>query len=151
MFIEDRYDVEIDETISLFEFVSEGKNGKIPKLVRYSTTNLKGMYNLGFGDKDGITGRIDDQVITDNGDSEKVLATVAATIYAFTAARPKAYVFIRGSTDARTRLYRIGISKYLSEITKDFNVKGLQNNKWKPFKPNGDYKAFLIQRKKIKQ
>ena len=33
MFIEDRYDVEIDDTISFFEFVSEGKNGKIPKLV----------------------------------------------------------------------------------------------------------------------
>jgi hypothetical protein len=34
------------------------------------------MYNLGFGDYNEITGLIDDKVITNNGDREKVLATV---------------------------------------------------------------------------
>jgi hypothetical protein len=147
MFIEDRYEVEVDDSITLFEFVSEGKNGKIKKLVRYSRTNVKNMYNLGFGDKNEQTGKIDDKVITDNGDSEKVLATVAATIYAFTAQNPKDYVYITGSNEARTRLYRIGISRYYNEISNDFEVRGLQNNAWKPFKPNGNYKAFLIKRK----
>jgi hypothetical protein len=147
MFIEDRYEVEVDDSITLFEFVSEGKNGKIKKLVRYSRTNVKNMYNLGFGDKNEQTGKIDDKVITDNGDSEKVLATVAATIYAFTAQNPKDYVYITGSNEARTRLYRIGISRYYDEISNDFEVRGLQNNVWKPFKPNGNYKAFLINRK----
>ena len=147
MFIEDRYEVEVDDSISLFEFSSEGRNGKIKKLVRYSRTNIKNMYNLGFGDKDEQTGEINDKVITDNGDSEKVLATVAATLYAFTAEKPTVYVFITGSNEARTRLYRMGISKYFKEISKDFTVRGLQNSAWKPFKPNGNYKAFLINRK----
>lgn len=147
MFIEDRYEVEVDDSISLFEFVSEGKNGKIKKIVRYSPTNVRNMYNLGFGDKDDQTGMINDKVITDNGDSEKVLATVASTIYAFTARNPKIYVYITGSNDARTRLYRMGISKYLEEISEDFEVRGLQNNIWKPFKSNGSYKAFLVNRK----
>ncbi|MFY7789008.1 MAG: DUF6934 family protein [Thermoflexibacteraceae bacterium] len=40
--------------------------------------------NLGFGDKHPITGEIDDLAVTDNGDSEKVLATVAATVYEVT-------------------------------------------------------------------
>jgi hypothetical protein len=147
MFIEDRYEVEVDESIMLFEFISEGKNGRIPKLVRYSKTNLKGMFNLGFGDKDPETGAIDDKIVTDNGDSEKVLATVAATAYAFTAERPDAYVYLTGSNAARTRLYRIGISKYLKEISQDFDVWGLQNDIWHRFKPNGNYKAFLVKRK----
>ena len=147
MFIENRYEVEVDDSILLLEFVSEGKNGKIKKLVRYSRTNVKNMYNLGFGDRDELTGEINDKMITDNGDSEKVLATVAATIYAFTAERPTIYIYITGSNDARTRLYRMGISKYLDEISEDFIVRGLQNNIWKPFKPNGNYKAFLINRK----
>ena len=147
MFIEDRYEVEVDESISLFEFVSEGKHGKIKKLVRYSRTNVRNMYNLGFGDLDERTGEINDKIITDNGDSEKVLATVAATIYAFIAEKPTCYVYITGSNEARTRLYRMGISKYFNEISEDFVIRGLQNNVWRPFKPNDSYKAFLINRK----
>jgi hypothetical protein len=147
MFIEDRYEVEVDDSISLFEFVSEGRHGKVNKLVRYSRTNVRNMYNLGFGDKDEETGTINDKSITDNGDSEKVLATVAATIYAFTAENPTIYVYITGSNEARTRLYRIGISKYLEQISEDFVVLGLQNNNWKPFTSSNNYKAFLISRK----
>jgi hypothetical protein len=149
MFIDDRYEVEIDDTITLFEFVSEGKNGKIPKVVRYSPTNLKDMYNLGFGDKDVLTGKVSDSIITDNGDSEKVLATVGATVYAFTANNPSAFIAIAGNSEARTRLYRIAITKYLDNISEDYNVFGLPvgGGFWQVFKPNGNYKAFLLRRK----
>ena len=44
---------------------------------------MKDVYNIAFGDKDNTTGNIDDTIISNNGDSEKVLATVAATVYAF--------------------------------------------------------------------
>jgi hypothetical protein len=64
--------------------VSEGPKGKIAKLVQFGETNFKGLYNLAFGDKDLITGEINDSVISNNNDSEKVLATVVATVYAFT-------------------------------------------------------------------
>lgn len=149
MFIEERYDVQIDETVTLFEFTSKGRHGEIKKVIRYSPTNLKDLYNLGFGDKDVLTGKVSDTIITDNGDSEKVLATVGATVYAFTVRNPAAFVAIAGSTDARTRLYRIAIGKYLNEISADFNVFGLPlgGGFWKPFKPNGDYKSFLLRRK----
>lgn len=149
MFIDERYEVQIDDTVTLFEFISEGRHGKIAKVVRFSPTNLKDLYNLGFGDKDVLTGKVSDTVITDNGDSEKVLATVGATVYSFTAKNPTAFVAIAGSTEARTRLYRIAISKYLDNIKEDYNVFGLPRSGgfWKPFKPDGDYKAFLLRRK----
>jgi hypothetical protein len=146
MFIEDRYDVEINEDVTFFEFISEGKQGNIHKIIQYSSTNLKGVYNLGFGDKNLQTGQIDDKIITDNGDSEKVLATVGATVYAFVAQYPKAYIFIVGSSTARTRLYRMAIGKYYDDITQDFQVYGLWNGVWKPFKANENYKAFLIKK-----
>ena len=101
MFLE-RYEVEIGAGMDIFEFISEGKNGKITKVVRFDTTSLKDFYNLGFGDKDEATGKIDDKVITDNGDSEKVLATVASTVYGFTARLPKSWVYLTGSNLART-------------------------------------------------
>lgn len=73
----DKYPVIVGETAMVFEFVSTGIRGSVPKLVVYSETHLHDFYNLGFGDKDEETGNIDDEVITNNGDSEKVLATVA--------------------------------------------------------------------------
>lgn len=76
----EKYPVIIGETSMAFEFVSEGSRGNISKLVIYSQTHLHDFYNLGFGDKNESTGQIDDKVITNNGDSEKVLTTVGSTL-----------------------------------------------------------------------
>ena len=87
-----------------------------PMLIIYRETNLHNFYNLGFGDKNEKTGDIDDNVITNNGDSQKVLATVASSLVQFTEQYPNAMVYATGSTKARTRLYRIGISNNLEMI-----------------------------------
>ncbi len=144
----DKYPVIVGETSMVFEFVSEGIRGSISKLVIYSETHLRNFYNLGFGDKVESTGNINDEVITNNGDSEKVLATVASTLYIFMDKFPDAMVFAIGSTKARTRLYRIGISNNLAEIQKEFDVYGLFENAWKPFEKQTEFKAFLVTKKK---
>ena len=77
-----------------------------------------------------------------------VLATVVATLYAFTDRYPNAFVFATGSTKSRTRLYRIGIVKHLNEIRKDFRIFGLRNDMWENFERNIEYEGFLAQRKK---
>ena len=96
----------------IFEFISEGKKGSIHKLIKFSETSLKDFYNLAFGDKDILTGDIDDKVITDNGDSEQVLATVVSAVYAFTEKNKNVWVYATGSSKSRTRLYRRGITNY---------------------------------------
>jgi len=103
-----------------FEFTSEGPKGIIHKLVKFQPTNLKNVYNLVFGDKDPFTGNIDDTVISNNKDSEKVLASVVSTVYAFTDKFPDAWIYAIGSTKSRTRLYRMGISKFFSEVQRRF-------------------------------
>lgn len=145
----EKYHVESDRKSMLYIFTSIGPKGKITKLVQYTEIHLKDYYNLGFGDIDEITGEINDMIITNNGDSRKVLATVANTLYLFTEKYPNAYIQIKGSSDARTRLYRIGISNNLTEINKDFYVFGLKNNKWHEFKVGIEYQRFLILRKKL--
>lgn len=45
-----------------------------------------------------VTGEIDDTVISNNGDSEKVLATVVTTLYAFIYKHQNAMVYATGST-----------------------------------------------------
>ena len=56
----ERYELDISSDMRAFEFKSVRPKGKIPKLVIYSKTGIKGLYNLGFGDKDINTGKIDD-------------------------------------------------------------------------------------------
>ena len=72
----DRYELKSDEHLTTFYFLSEGPKGKIEKIIQFSVVNQDNLFNLAFGDKNLETGEIDDKIVTDNGDSEKVLATV---------------------------------------------------------------------------
>jgi hypothetical protein len=143
----EKYELKSGEELQVFEFVSVGLQGKIVKLVQYTPTNYKDLYNLGFGDKHADTEEIDDNIVSNNGDSEKVLATVIATLYAFTDKHKEARVYATGSTKSRTRLYRMGISKYLEEVQKDFEVYGETENAWEEFSKNIEYLGFLVKRK----
>jgi len=141
-----KYELKAEKSLMVFEFLSQGPKGRIPKLIKFSETHLKDFYNLAFGDKDIETGEIDDLTISNNGDSEKVLATVVSAVYAFTDKNRNAWVYATGSTQSRTRLYKRGISKYYEEAVKDFEIYGLFENEWIDFNPNTDFEAFLIKR-----
>jgi len=146
-----KYPLASSDNFTTFEFTSEGTKGLIHKLVRFQQTNVKGVYNLAFGDKDNTTGDIDDEVVSNNGDSEKVLATVVATVYAFTDQYQNAWIYATGSTKARTRLYRIGISKFLAEVKEDYEILGERDGDWEVFKKNIEYDGFFVRRKRQKQ
>jgi len=144
-----RYDYSEENELSIFEFDSIGKKGKITKLVQYTEMSVKGYYNLGFGDLDLETREINDEIITNNGDGQKVLATVVSTLYSFTGKYPEAYIYATGSSESRTRLYRMGITNNIEELKKDFLVYGLRNdNEFEPFIIGEDYLGFLVTRKK---
>lgn len=144
-----KYLYKSEELLKIYEFTSEGPKGIIHKMVEYSETGTENIYNLAFGDYNEETKKIDDFSITNNGDSIKVLATVASTVYAFTEKYPKAFIFATGSNAVRTRLYRMGITNNLAEIKEDFKVYGLtiDENKWEEFIVGEDYEAFLITKK----
>ncbi len=144
----DRYFLESDKALMTFEFVSDGLKGSIPLTIQYSLTNQRNVYNLGFGAIDQDSGIIDDTVIINNGDTQKILSTVASSVYAFIDKHPGASVLAKGSTPARTRLYRMGITLNLSEIQKDFEVYGFSEGKWHVFKVKESYETFLVKRKK---
>ena len=143
----ERYRVGASDTFEIFEFVSVGPKGQIPKIIKYTSVNIPNIFNLGFGDKIADSDDFDDQVVTDNKDSSKVLATVASTIVTFTDEYPLARVLAKGNTPARTRLYQIAISNNLEDISKYFKILGLKNSVWETFVKNQNYDAFLITRK----
>ena len=141
-----RYQYKTNSGFLDYEFFSEGPKGKIKKVIRYTKIG-DAVFNLAFGDLDEATGEISDTVVTNNNDSRKVLATVAATVYDFTDQYPGSLVVAKGSTLSRTRLYRMGITNYLEQISSEFDISGLINGSWEQFNERRDYEAFLIHRK----
>jgi hypothetical protein len=145
------YELEMDESGRVFEFVSNGPKGSIRKRVVYSQMYKNGIFNLGFGDINLTTNQFDDHSRSDNGDAEKVLATVVQTVLVFTMFRPKAIIYAKGSTPARTRMYQMGVSKYLESISEHFQVYGLINGEWEPFRKARRYEAFLAERMRFEE
>jgi hypothetical protein len=129
-----------------YEFFSEGPNGIIKKVVEYYRFGeLKAeVFNLAFGDWNEDNQRINDLSVSNNADSDKVLATVAATVADFIKDHPGAIIIASGSTMSRTRLYQMGIARLLDEIRQHFEIHGYINDAWQPFQKAVNYSAFLL-------
>lgn len=130
----DQYKLKAEPDFTTFEFLSEGQKGKIIKLVQFQQIEETNVYNLAFGDFDPLTRQLNDKIVTDNRDSQKVLATVVAAIYSFTEYYTNAWVYAIGSTEARTRLYRMGINKYFDIASNDFYILGEHESGWEWYK-----------------
>ena len=142
----DKYSIKAEGNFTVFEFISEGPKGVFRKIVQFQKTNEANLYNLAFGDKNIDNGELDDLAISNNGDSEKVLATVVSTLYAFFDNYPDAFVYASGSTNARTRLYRMGISRFYGEMLEDFYLYGQIGDDFYEFELGKEYKGFLVER-----
>jgi hypothetical protein len=145
----ERYQLETDDNIEVFEFTSLGSNGKILKRIKYSPKDEQKIWNLSMGDVNTDTDEVDYFSVTNNNDTEKVLATVAASVFGFLKIHSSAVIYATGSTKARTRLYQMGISKYFSEIEQDYHILGELDNKLERFTKGKNYSGFLILKKKV--
>ncbi len=143
----EKYNLKAETGLTRFEFISEGPNGVIRKLIEFQATTDPGLFNLAFGDKNVLTGSIDDLAVSNNGDTEKILATVISALYIFCDKHKVAYVYASGSTKARTRLYRMGITKYYEQIQADFYLYGQVGDDFPQFQIGMSYDGYLAQRK----
>ncbi len=144
-----KYKLSSEPNLTKFEFTSEGVNGNIEKIVIFESvaTESVQLFNLCFGDKNPLTGELDDTIISNNGDRNKILATVAFTVYSFTDVYKDAVIAMKGNTDVRTRLYQIAINNYYDEIKQNFSILVLLDDDWVIFEKNINYNGFLIKRK----
>lgn len=143
----DSYELIAADNSTTFEFLSQGLKGNINKIIQFQEIEFPNLYNLAFGDLDQSTGQFNDMVVTNNGDSAKVLATVVAAIYTFTKHFPEAWIYATGSTSARTRLYRMGINRYFDVAENDFYIMGKYQNAWERYEKDKDYHSFAVHRK----
>ncbi len=143
----EKYELEADRSLTTFDFVSQGPKGAIHKQIKFQPMIESKLYNLAFGDVDPKTGGIDDLAVSDNGDTEKILATVVSAVYLFLDHYPNITVYASSSTKARTRLYRMGINQYIKEIQETFHLFGQIKNELFRYEKGVDYDGFVAQRK----
>jgi hypothetical protein len=151
MFLE-RYEYKKSGTFGQFYFHSDGPKGRIRKVVVFrflGKINDFHNFNVGFGDWDPKTGKINDLTVTNNKDREKVLTTVAAIAVEFTRTIRKCRLIIEGSTPARTRLYQMKIGGYYDYISELFDIQGETKMGWEKFTQGKNYSTFRFERIKF--
>ncbi|GGB19580.1 DUF6934 family protein [Puia dinghuensis] len=111
----------IADDLSIFEFISSGGQGNIRKQIWFQRTTVQNIYNLAFGDLDA-KGRLDDAIISDNGDRNKILATIVRAVDLYTNRYPRRWIYFTGNAKGKTRLYRMAISLNLSELSAKFDI-----------------------------
>jgi hypothetical protein len=140
--------IEVTDDFNVFDFVSSGKNGIIPKRVAFSKTEWNSVYNLAFGNVDG-DGEIDDYSVSANGDRNRILATVAKIVEDYTKKYPDRWIIFRGSTDERTRLYRMAVGLHFKELSAKFEIYAYDGENVIPFAKDMKINAFLVKRNNI--
>jgi len=100
--------------------------------------------------RDGV---IDYTETTDNGDRNKVLATIVHIAKIYSTNYPHQKIFIRGRNQITTRLYRGVINHEYQEIIKEFIIQGgtyIENENtydFEEFIANKQYDAFLFEKR----
>lgn len=139
--------ISVSNDFSIFDFVSHGTKGSIHKRIMFTPTEEVNFYNLAFGDVDE-QGELNDYAISDNGDRNKVLATVAAVIAQYLTRFPHREIYFEGSTPERTRLYRMAVSVHLEELLQQFDIYVKTNEGVAPFTKNMAISTFIVTRKR---
>jgi hypothetical protein len=129
-----------------FDFISEGKRGSVLKRVSFVEIEY-GFFNMGLGDVDEKTGIVDYLSITNNGDRDKVLATVAQIVDELFNSYPEYTIYFKGTSDSRTRLYQMAINHYFNELDEKFHILGELDDKMSRYQRGRNYKSFLILKK----
>jgi hypothetical protein len=136
------------DDLSIFEFLSIGKNGHITKRIEFTPTDIPGIVNLAFGDINA-DGEIDDYSISNNGDRNKILATVAFASEVYLDRYPERWIYFKGSTEERMRLYRMAISLNWDELASKFDIYAEQSDGWIPYSKNVEVKGILVKKKNV--
>ncbi|PZR37646.1 MAG: hypothetical protein DI538_11940 [Azospira oryzae] len=135
-----------------FSSFSEGPKGKIIKVIQFTQTQNEDIYNLAFGNLK-IDGTVDDETTNDNGDRNKILATVAGAVYEFSSQYPDKFIFFCGTTPQRTRLYRMALTVNIGALKNDFQIygilRGIDTFERVVFHKVVDYYGFMVKRKKV--
>jgi|GEM_PF-530375 hypothetical protein len=134
--------------LSIFRFKSKGPVGLITKEIRFAELPDSGMYSVHMGDIKQ-NGDFDQSAISNNGDRNRVLATVIVAIEIYTKKYPARSILIGGFNEQRARLFRMAIGVNFERISRVFTVLEVLDGRFLPFKPDTKSTVFHLRRRKL--
>jgi hypothetical protein len=141
----ERYEFEKGSSEFEYVFYSLGPKGRIKKVVNFEKIEDPGFrYNLSFTDWDEKLRQKSDEVVTNNQDRDKVLATVAVIAIDFILTHPDFIIIALGRTISRVRLYQMGITRVIDNLDPKFVIEGYLNNEWVSFEKGLNFEAFKL-------
>lgn len=104
------------------------------------------LYNFAFGDVNEED-EIDDFVVSNNKDMDKVFATLIQILITFLKTHKGKGVYFKGSTPSRTRMYQIILNKERANWEGLLAVYGSYNGNLMPFETDHRYNSFIVELK----
>ena len=140
------YDFIVLDEAHRFEFMSIGTRC-IQKAIIFYKTDYPDVVTLTLANV-LENGTLDVFTISDNGDRNRILATVMQSITLFLNTHPAKTIAFTGSSPSRTRLYKIVISRELNILTRQYRIQGIGPLGIEEFVSAHEYRHFLISLKK---
>ena len=135
------YDFKLSPDKLYYLFRSQGPKGEIIKVVLFQRIRQK-RFNLAFGDmKDG---QMDDNIVSDNHDFVKVIATVAACVYDFVKNNPGIALEIVPVDERRKMLYNAVFKRHHVFIQQQFSILGGIDDIPEPYSAEKIYDLFEL-------
>jgi len=116
--------IEKSADYKVLTFISSGRYGDFVKIVRFDEVFvLDNTYNLALGTL-LPNGEIDFHSVTDNGDRNKILATIVNIVLMFIEKYPGKHIYLAGSDDRRNYLYQRAIVHSYDDLIQIVNIYG---------------------------
>lgn len=136
----------LDVGHNVYEFVSVGPQGNVTKLAAFTPTKNAVTFNFAFGDLLPDCGEPDDRVVTNNGDTMKVMATLARIVNWYTEEYPDRWVYFRGRTKTLNRLFRMAINMQTVETLLEYKIYAACGREVLPFRKDVDFDGIFLKR-----
>lgn len=133
--------------LSVFQFISEGPWGRITKQIHFTLLCKPGVYMLQLGDL-MADGEFNRSVISNNGDWDRVLATVIQAMEVYTERYPGRSIRIWSLSMERSRLFRIAIGSNRRQLSTRFTIQPMLGGGFLFFRKNKNRVRFELSRQR---
>lgn len=142
--IVDSYKIDIEKD-NRYWFESIGPHGVIRMCGRFELSAVKNIYQFEFGIHNPVTDDVDTRFRANNADKDKIISTIFNIILMFLSCNKDAIVRFSGSTESRTKLFRMWILNNWDLMNNNFIMYGNnEQNRWERYQKNKDYSAILL-------
>ncbi|MFN0050013.1 MAG: DUF6934 family protein [Cytophagales bacterium] len=127
----------------VYSFVSVGKNGEIIKVIIFQKIEPL-VFNLVLSDFDPYTQLLLDNVVSNNNDIAKIMATVVQAVVLFLNSNINGTVYLEANSIQKNLLYNRIFTSYYIQMNENYLIRGQIGEKVEDYQIGKIYNSFYI-------